>query len=358
MIEGITRCPQCQTSFRVTEAQLRIAEGSVRCGACLFVFQAEDYLLSPLLDITERLAIEQDFWGDFEDYILQVLAEPELNPDSQFEEEAEPEPAPEHERELASVTASEPDDVMSFYLEYIEAHPTPIASPVLAPALSPAAVEQDHKAPSAAPAAHEQLGSVERDLIEVEGESHSVDDHKEPFDFDFEHDPEHLFQDRRRFFPFASLKWLPGIALLIGLLGLQWVYLNLASYAQDDRYRDRIMTVCRVAGCSVPDYDNLDLLKTRELVIRSHPETSEALVVDVLLRNSGDYRQQFPGLRLAFMDVRGDIVANRVFKASEYLGGELRGLRYIPALTEVRLSLEIADPGESALGYQMEVVRN
>ena len=80
-------------------------------------------------------------------------------------------------------------------------------------------------------------------------------------------------------------------------------------------------------------------------------------MVDVLLRNSGDYRQQFPGLRLEFMDVRGNIVARRVFKASEYLGGELRGLRYIPALTEVRLSLEIADPGESALGYQMEVVR-
>ncbi len=371
MIEAITRCPQCQTSFRVTEAQLRIAEGSVRCGACLFVFQAEDYLLSPLLDITERLAIEQDYWGDFEDYILQVGAkpesepEPEPEPEPELDEELETEPATEHEPELTSDSSSEPDDVMSFYLEYIETHPTPVSSPASDPAPSPAPVEEDlsaevdgesgfaddHKEPSAL------LGSVERDLPEVDGESPSIDDHKTDFDFDFEHDPEHLFQDRRRFFPFASLKWLPGIALLIGLLGLQWVYLNLASYAQDDRYRDRIMTVCRVAGCSVPDYDNLDVLKTRELVIRSHPETSEALVVDVLLRNSGDFRQQFPGLRLEFMDVRGNIVASRVFKASEYLGGELRGLRYIPALTEVRLSLEIADPGESALGYQMEVVR-
>ncbi|MET4695789.1 DUF3426 domain-containing protein [Endozoicomonas lisbonensis] len=35
-----TRCPKCQTSFRVTQAQLRAAGGSVRCGSCLHVFNA------------------------------------------------------------------------------------------------------------------------------------------------------------------------------------------------------------------------------------------------------------------------------------------------------------------------------
>lgn len=36
----ITRCPKCQTSFKVTQAQLRAASGSVRCGSCLEVFDA------------------------------------------------------------------------------------------------------------------------------------------------------------------------------------------------------------------------------------------------------------------------------------------------------------------------------
>ena len=35
-----TRCPKCQTTFRVTQAQLRAAGGSVRCGSCLHVFNA------------------------------------------------------------------------------------------------------------------------------------------------------------------------------------------------------------------------------------------------------------------------------------------------------------------------------
>ncbi|HKI74945.1 MAG TPA: MJ0042-type zinc finger domain-containing protein, partial [Pseudomonadales bacterium] len=41
----VTRCPYCDTSFRVTEEQLSVARGSVRCGACLSVFTATQYLV-------------------------------------------------------------------------------------------------------------------------------------------------------------------------------------------------------------------------------------------------------------------------------------------------------------------------
>lgn len=39
----ITRCPQCNTAFRVTQNQLAVADGVVRCGSCLAVFKAIDY---------------------------------------------------------------------------------------------------------------------------------------------------------------------------------------------------------------------------------------------------------------------------------------------------------------------------
>ncbi|KEQ18921.1 DUF3426 domain-containing protein [Endozoicomonas numazuensis] len=42
----ITRCPKCQTSFKVTQAQLRAASGSVRCGSCLEVFDARSQMNS------------------------------------------------------------------------------------------------------------------------------------------------------------------------------------------------------------------------------------------------------------------------------------------------------------------------
>ncbi|MCT5936089.1 zinc-ribbon domain-containing protein, partial [Pseudomonas aeruginosa] len=36
----ITQCPHCSTSFRVNDAQLGAANGAVRCGTCLKVFNA------------------------------------------------------------------------------------------------------------------------------------------------------------------------------------------------------------------------------------------------------------------------------------------------------------------------------
>jgi predicted Zn finger-like uncharacterized protein len=40
----ITRCPHCQTTFRIRLEQLAAAKGAVRCGSCLQVFKAADHL--------------------------------------------------------------------------------------------------------------------------------------------------------------------------------------------------------------------------------------------------------------------------------------------------------------------------
>ena len=39
----ITQCPKCDTTFRITPAQLKVAKGAVRCGACLNVFRAAEH---------------------------------------------------------------------------------------------------------------------------------------------------------------------------------------------------------------------------------------------------------------------------------------------------------------------------
>ncbi len=40
----ITRCPQCETTFRVIPDQLKLAQGWVRCGRCTRVFEADQHL--------------------------------------------------------------------------------------------------------------------------------------------------------------------------------------------------------------------------------------------------------------------------------------------------------------------------
>lgn len=43
-----TRCPQCKTTFTVSQAQLEERDGLVRCGHCAGVFRATDELVSAL----------------------------------------------------------------------------------------------------------------------------------------------------------------------------------------------------------------------------------------------------------------------------------------------------------------------
>lgn len=47
MTHKITQCPKCATAFRVTDAQLAVAKGAVRCGACLHIFNANDHWRVP-----------------------------------------------------------------------------------------------------------------------------------------------------------------------------------------------------------------------------------------------------------------------------------------------------------------------
>ncbi|MBC7183701.1 MAG: zinc-ribbon domain-containing protein, partial [Marinobacter sp.] len=42
-----TQCPNCQTRFRVTDEQLGIAKGKVRCGNCMSIFNAIEHQVMP-----------------------------------------------------------------------------------------------------------------------------------------------------------------------------------------------------------------------------------------------------------------------------------------------------------------------
>jgi len=52
----ITQCPKCDTTFRITPSQLKVAKGAVRCGACLHVFRASDHFQK----VSEPTATVQD----------------------------------------------------------------------------------------------------------------------------------------------------------------------------------------------------------------------------------------------------------------------------------------------------------
>ena len=49
----MTRCPTCQTAFRVTSEQLLVANGMVRCGKCIGVFNAPEHQLASSTELSK-----------------------------------------------------------------------------------------------------------------------------------------------------------------------------------------------------------------------------------------------------------------------------------------------------------------
>lgn len=325
----ITRCPNCSTSFRVTDAQLNAANGAVRCGACLLVFSARENLIAePRPD---------ENWDD--------ATEPDL--ESEFIEEDErwyPDMAiPSLEAGTADVEDPEEDE---------------------AEALS--AVDDDELYLDA-------FGEVPFDDDgEYDEEAESVQDVPSDLDIDLEEDDVGLeagFRENIRVEAYPdevvgspvempvprTALWTLGACVMVAGLLLQVAWFHHDELVQDPEYRSWFVTGCNWLGCPVPDFRDPSSLSTTSLVVRSHAEFANALRVDALLRNDAPFRQVFPVLDLRFTNTRNEVVAARRFKPDEYLGGELTGLRYIPARTEVRISLEIVDPGENALGYSLTV---
>ncbi len=56
----ITRCPQCETTFRVLPDQLKLAQGWVRCGRCTRVFEADQHLFEMPPEVPPVAAAQAD----------------------------------------------------------------------------------------------------------------------------------------------------------------------------------------------------------------------------------------------------------------------------------------------------------
>ena len=141
------------------------------------------------------------------------------------------------------------------------------------------------------------------------------------------------------------------VLLLVGQFG----WFNQAELSQQEELRGWYELLCDHLRCELLEFTDVTKIKTRKLVVRSHPDVDKALIVDAIIFNDSQFAQPFPLLALSFSDMENKLVASRRFKPAEYLAGELTGNHQMPAQTEVHLSLEIVDPGTSAVSYQLRV---
>jgi len=446
----VTQCPHCQTSFRVSHAQLSVARGVVRCGACLQVFNAAKQLLEqrgddsagetakapaptfepapamvappavqappalvavepspepvPAPEVVEIVPAPRDWKAnalDLDDMDLDEelarLEQREIQlpetfgrernradgdanlsahrdnahnadewvtslrnddvsqlPELQAEVIAEPQQSlelePESEQEQASGNGRTEPSLSSNPDELGDEEPmAPLQSQRKAPGSEKTERwsalddddndEQDHE-PQPEP---EVRGRRNRSEPAMRDKT-LVDLTDEPLQLEWQRPKSHW--GRR-------LIWtLLAVLALAGLAG-QYIWYHFDELARQDQYRPWFQLICPQIDCKVPSKVDIKLLKSSNLVVRSHPEFKGALVVDAIIYNRASFSQPFPLLELRFADTSGQLIASRRFKPAEYLSGEMAGKEEMPPQTPIHIALDILDPGAKAVNYSL-----
>jgi predicted Zn finger-like uncharacterized protein len=397
----VTQCPHCQTSFRVSHAQLSVARGVVRCGSCLQVFNAAKQLLEqagkePVAPVApaiveapepaEPRAISQKQWTAAEldldsldlDEELARLEQREIQPTTEFTRHREDtlsarrdtaeteEPWSDSLFSESAADRAQTDEEDLPELELVPSKPSRTE-----PSLSLEPVEPEDEAappqlrlhdPLDTPVHHERLSVTASD--EHDDDLPSIEplrkrrERSEPgvrADVlqDLTDDPLQLDWQKRRSPWGRRLFWLLLIVLGAGALVGQYVAYHFDELARQDQYRPWFQQLCPQIGCTVPSKVDIAKIKSSNLVVRSHPEFNGALVVDAIIYNRAPFSQPFPLLELRFADLNGHLIASRRFKPGEYLGGDLEGMAEMPPQTPIHIALDILDPGAKAVNYSL-----
>ncbi|TYC57244.1 DUF3426 domain-containing protein [Marinobacter sp. BW6] len=400
-----TQCPNCQTRFRVTEEQLGIAKGKVRCGNCMKVFNAIEHQVVPggnkspsspetvepgetpssgtpgsgvseedfvFADNPEEDAAEGRYAGtkltfsddelsdsfrsfderDETDYKDAETDTTDENIDESWAEAIleDDEPAPRKPSEPARPDPSP------------ESEPEPASDPELRPepefepSLEEEPVFEQTETPASTGVRQDRDTDPFDDFVDESG--FGFDEPDRPAD-SFHADPP--FRDLRRD-PVAvnsgrggvrTMVWSIIVLALIGVLIAQVTWFQFDRLSAIPELRPFYEKGCALAGCELQPLINVEAIQSRKLVVRTDPDNRSQLVVDAVIINRADFEQPFPAIALTFSNLNGDVVAQSLFTPKEYLAGEGRELDAMPTDTPVRIAINIRDPGRDAVNYNI-----
>ncbi|MHA7880923.1 MAG: DUF3426 domain-containing protein [Saccharospirillum sp.] len=417
----ITQCPHCGTSFRVKEEHLAIANGSVRCGACLQVFSAKNHLVNP--QKTSASAQSQSRGKvtplspkpphqpapaapaspAVKDTPPNRRAEPHVQPsmfeaddddDADFifrdesieDEEFIFQDNDEDDRHDTSAEAEPDSELGEFsesFLNLDKGSTGHNKDPFQREKLEDETDDSQEQDESWAESILEELereekradlpgkGSYSAARPDIAPSSTFALDEPEPQAAAFEAPAtshasrlaKQLSQEIDLDFSaeerLVRWRWLGAVLALLLLLTLggQFAWLQKDTYAKMDQWRGLYETACSVLGCRLPAQVDIDQVRTSNVLVRDHRSVDGVKLLDAILTNRAAFRQPFPTLIIQYTDVNGELVADQAFTPDQYLRGEMTGSQLMPINTRIYVSIPIRDPGQRAVNYQLVLVQ-
>ncbi|MEH6624996.1 MAG: zinc-ribbon and DUF3426 domain-containing protein [Motiliproteus sp.] len=152
------------------------------------------------------------------------------------------------------------------------------------------------------------------------------------------------------------LGWFFLTLLAITTLGLQILWFERDSLSRNPQLAPLYQQACQQIDCRLNARQDIPSIRSHHLIIRDHPDYLGALSIDLLIENEAPFEQPFPALQLVFSDLNGDPKAARNFQPDDYLAGDFNSLRLMPSGKQIRLQLEILEPGLQAPNYSLSFV--
>ena len=244
-MEHITRCPGCEIAFHVTDDQMQLAAGKVRCGACLTIFDARSHIESHLeespADSGDELLIHDDMNPAA---VVGDAPEEQTSPEAQFEQRPEPD----------SATADTPLLPARPVPAAIEHHTTTDPEPVIEPGCE----GNDSVIPLGWDSSKSPLDSPLPDT---------------PLPGDIaEECPFETPVRRRR--PFLAAACVLALLLLAG----QYLYFHFPQLAADPQRHRWLTSACELLGCQVPPLTDVTKIISARLVVGGPPHAPPGAV--------------------------------------------------------------------------------
>jgi predicted Zn finger-like uncharacterized protein len=335
-----TRCPDCDTTFRVTDEALKKANGQVRCGRCASVFNAYAERQGPRPPVAEEntppTTPETAQVDPPEPSTATAESPPEppppltVTPLVPLEARAEPRP-PTSDTGAASIGAASVAEIVA-EVDLGAADANAITGEMPAPAPLP---EQ----PISAAAVDEVLAR------EPAARASAM--------------PARVPMPPLGPAPAARANGWWSVAAIVALLvlGVQTLNHYRTELASDTRFGPWVQSAYAAVGISVTPTWDVHQYEILDWVATAEPNTRGlgSLKITARIQNRGPLRQPFPSVQLQLKDRWEDAVGRRVFGPAEYLPRNAALGRLMAPGETARAELEVVDPGPDAYGFELDV---
>lgn len=330
-----TRCPRCSTAFRVHAEQLSARGGRVRCGKCSAVFDGvvnlvQEPLPEASLEPSPQLAL----------FEAGKMPGPATAPS-----EAEREPPANDERHGVQgldfsgkdlATRSGPPAQTHVAATAPEAKPNNAMPPEMpqalkrqAPALAPKSARPASASAGAAaraPAARVPLRRAKEPVVDW-GEGPAPG----------------------RRWPWALLALLAAAALAAQIAYRFRTEISVLV----PQSRPYLEAACEFADCRVRLPRHAELMSIESSDLQTHPQRSDLIVLNALLRNRAQFPQELPALELTLTDAGERPVVRRVLMPREYLERPAAGTPSLGAGAEMPVRVHFDASQVRASGYRL-----